>query len=203
VVVLIPLPVEIATVVAVVVIVAILAVYVSILKKNGWIGETNNYRCPNPQCKKIFQVPVKVKDFSTEREVGFACPECGCDLGSINSEKDPKETTPQKKPETKNNDLPSNLIRNEELALNVCSKEPQAPSPAPPIVKSKKTTNHIKEQSSLKQKLEDPKKDGPEGCKQYFGFLGSATMDSEPLDNCYFCPKLIECSEKVIQTKSP
>ena len=55
----------------------ILTVYISILKRNGWIGKTSNYRCPNNQCKKIFQKPLKVKNYSNQKEIHLACPECG------------------------------------------------------------------------------------------------------------------------------
>ncbi len=97
----IPATTEIVTAITIVLIVAILAVYLLILKRNGWIGETSNYRCPNPQCQKIFQEPVRVKDFSNKKQVGLACPECGFDLGSLDDKKGLKETTLQNKPELK------------------------------------------------------------------------------------------------------
>ena len=77
--------VEIVTIVAVVVILGILAAYISILKKNGWLGRSNKfYRCPNQECKKIFQEPIELKDLSEEpARIYPACPDCGVDLGPI------------------------------------------------------------------------------------------------------------------------
>jgi uncharacterized Zn finger protein (UPF0148 family) len=43
---------------------------------------------------------MKVKDFSTGKEVRFACPECGYDLRPLNAGKGLKETTLQSEPES-------------------------------------------------------------------------------------------------------
>jgi uncharacterized Zn-finger protein len=122
---LIPFAVEIVTVITVILVGAILTVYFLVLKKNGWIGEASNYRCPNPQCRKIFQVPMKVKDFSTKKEVGLACPECGCDLGPLKGGKGLKETTLQSGPELKIRDSVSILIGARGSAVNGGTKEPE------------------------------------------------------------------------------
>jgi hypothetical protein len=93
----------------------ILAIYLSVLKKNGWLGSSGSkfYRCPNPECKGIFQKPIELKDLSeTPARVYPACPHCGFNLepvlGSGVGKKLPlKITTPVQhkkaeiKPETK------------------------------------------------------------------------------------------------------
>jgi hypothetical protein len=94
---LVPDAVGIVTVITIVLIGAILAVYLIVLKKNGWIG-TSNYRCPNPNCKKIFHSPLRVKDFSNDKEIGLACPECGYDLSSSKNEETLKDTIIENKP---------------------------------------------------------------------------------------------------------
>ena len=124
---LIPFAVEIITVVTVVLVGAILTVYLLVLKKNGWIGEASNYRCPNPRCRKVFQVPMKVKDFSTGKEAGFACPECGYDLGPSNGGKGLKETAVQSGPELKIKDSVSKPIEAGASTVNVGFKKPQGP----------------------------------------------------------------------------
>ncbi len=150
----IPYAVEIVTAITIILIVAILAVYLSILKKNGWIGEPSNYRCPNPQCEKIFQTPLKVKDFSNKKEVHLACPECGYDLGSLNGKKGLKEITLQSKPEVKIQDSTSKRIETEVSTTNNGSKEPNALKAAAPIVESKKNeTSPETDHSFLKTKI--------------------------------------------------
>ncbi len=194
----IPFPVEIVTVITIIVIVAILAIYLSILKKYGWIGETPNYRCPNPKCQKIFQTPLKVKDFSNKKEVHLACPECGFDLGSLNDKKGLKEISLQSKPEAKSHDSTSKRIETEVSTINNGGKEPEPLRAAAPIVHSKKNTTspETDQEVFLKQKSDDLKKDGPACCNHYFGYLRGTQKRAETLDECYFCPKLIECCKK-------
>jgi DNA-directed RNA polymerase subunit RPC12/RpoP len=110
----------------------------SILKKNGWIGEASNYRCPNPQCRKIFQAPIKVKDFSTGKEVGFACPECGYDLGPLKGGKGLEETTLRSEPELKIKDSVSKPIEAGNLTVDGGIKEPKAPVATHPTLESEK-----------------------------------------------------------------
>ena len=74
---------EAVTIVTVVIICTILAIYLSVLKKNGWLGSLGAkfYRCPNQGCKRIFQKPIELKDLSeTPARIYPACPHCGMDL---------------------------------------------------------------------------------------------------------------------------
>ncbi len=71
---------------AISVIATILAVYLVILRRSGWLGGTSGdlYRCPNQQCKRVFQKPAELKDLSeTPTRVYPACPHCGVDLGPL------------------------------------------------------------------------------------------------------------------------
>ena len=198
---LIPNAIDTVTAITVILIVAILAVYLSILKKNGWIGEATNYRCPNPQCKKIFQTPLKVKDFSNKKEAHFACPECGYDLGSSNGKKGLEEITFQSKPEVKIQDSASKRIETEVFTTNIHSKEPKALESDIPIVESEKnqTCPETDQGVLLKPTLGDAKKDGTACCNHFFGYLGSSQKPAETLDECYFCPKLLECCKRAIK----
>ena len=82
---LVPYTIETVTTIAIVVIAIILAVYLIILRKNGWLGGNSYfYRCPNQECKRVFQNPVEMKDLSeTPVRVYPACPHCGNDLGPL------------------------------------------------------------------------------------------------------------------------
>lgn len=99
--------VELVTSITIVLIGVIIAVYLVVLKRNGWICKNTNYRCPNQQCKKIFQKPIEVKDLADKHKVHFACPECGYDLGAFDSGKSLEEITVNKEPELKIKEEPT------------------------------------------------------------------------------------------------
>jgi len=194
---LIPFEVDLVTAITIVLIGTILTIYLLILKKNGWIGETSNYRCPNPQCRKIFQAPLKVKDFSTGKEVGFACPECGYDLGFLNGGKGLKETALQNGEELKIKDSVSKPIEARGLMANGGFKEPKASVVIHPTVELEKKPSLPKSnQTLLKQNLDDSKEDNPSCCKHYFGYLRALPTQTENLDECFFCPMLLECGKR-------
>jgi hypothetical protein len=76
---------ETVTIVTAATIGLILAVYLIVLKKNGWLGGgAKFYRCPNRRCNRIFQQPVELKDLSeTPPRTYRACPHCGVDLEAL------------------------------------------------------------------------------------------------------------------------
>ena len=73
---------EILTIITIALICMILAIYLTVLKRNGWLDRSDQfYRCPNPQCRKVFRKPAEVKDLSENPiRVYQGCPECGTDL---------------------------------------------------------------------------------------------------------------------------
>jgi len=189
--------VDLVTLITVILIAAILTAYISILKKNGWIGEASNYRCPNPQCRRIFQAPMKVKDFSTGKEAGFACPECGYDLGSLKGGKSLKKTPLQSEPESKIKNSFSKPIEAGDSTVNRGIKEPEMAVFADLTFESEKNPSlQGSDQNFLEQKFDKAKKDSPACCKHYFGYLGVFPGRTETLDECYFCPMLIECGKR-------
>jgi hypothetical protein len=168
-------------------------VYISILKKNGWIGKASHYRCPNPQCRKIFQTPVKVKDLSKKNENHLACPECGFDLGLLNSEKG-LEIAIESKQEPKKESA-SKPIEKQVLVTKDAVKEVKALEEPSPTLESKQNASPQKINKKLtpKQKENDPKKDRPAGCNYHFGYLGTLPKGTKTPDECYSCTRLIEC----------
>lgn len=193
--------VEIITGVAAVLIGVIISVYFFMLRRNGWLGEGANYRCPNPECKTIFHAPIKVKDFSSKKEVGFACPECGCDLGSSKNLVDLKEIAPQSEPELKIQESTPHLIGAGALDSKVdCNiEEVEVAKASSLIVESQKDESPSRGLGIFsREKSESSKTCGSEGCRHYFGYLGDSQSRSETLDECLLCPRLIECSEKEI-----
>lgn len=180
--------------VTVVLIGVILTVYLSILKRNGWIGKTSNYRCPNPQCKKVFRKPIKVKNQSNQKEIRLACPECGYDLGSSNNKNALNERTIENMPEAKTSEPPNALIENKVSVIKV-SKESESLENSPQTLESKpdlkppKTNNKL----TIKQTENDKRKERPEGCNHHFGYLGTLPKNTVTPDECYSCSKLIDC----------
>jgi hypothetical protein len=110
---------EIITVLAIALISIIFAVYLMILKKNGWLGEKSDfYRCPNQKCKKIFQKPIEVKDLSENPPRTYpACPECGANLDTF-------AFNHKKTLKTREN----SLIHNSEPEIKRVEKKPQVHS---------------------------------------------------------------------------
>ena len=196
------------TTITIILIVAIVAVYLIILKRNGWLGESCSYRCPNPQCKKIFQTPVKVKDFSNKKEVYLACPECGFDLGSLNDKKGLGETTFQSGSEVTFHDSALKQIETGGSTTNNESKEPNIIRAVAPIVESEENKNPPEctpkgtpkstpeEDPFLKQKLDALKKDRPVNCNNYLGYLRALPKGTKTPDECYCCLSLVECYTK-------
>jgi hypothetical protein len=75
----------------------IIAIYIVVLKKRGWLKEEpppqSFFLCSNPKCEKIFQKPMKLTVLSeTPPREHSACPHCGVVLTALHS-------TPQEEPE--------------------------------------------------------------------------------------------------------
>jgi hypothetical protein len=189
----IPSAVGIVTAITIILIGAIVTVYLSILKRNGWIGNTSNYRCPNPQCRKIFQTPMKVKDLSKKSEAHLACPECGFDLGLLNAEKS-LEIAIESKQELKKESVSKPIEKQVPVTKDTVKEVNALENPSITIEPKQNTSpQKINKKSIPKQKEADPKKDRPAGCNYHFGYLGSLPKGTETPDECYSCTRLIEC----------
>jgi hypothetical protein len=140
---------------------------------------------------------MKVKDFSTKKEVGLACPECGCDLGSLKGKKGLKEVTLQSEPESRIEDSFSKPIEAGDSTVDRGIKEHEVPLAAHPNFESEKNPSLQESgQSLFEQKFDDAKKERPRCCKHYLGFLGVLPARTETLDECFFCPMLLECCKR-------
>jgi hypothetical protein len=245
--------VEIVTAITIILIGVIVTIYLLVLKKNGWIGRTSNYRCPNPECNKIFHSTLKVNDFSNKRITRLACPECGYDLGSSKDEKtllkkitqneaDPKNRDSDSIDKIENNisnthmqcdelemgkaDLATNESNQNQNITELNSEESKEIILKPEtrlegkdsasILGETQSSMRIKESEETKglqnglenikllKKSNFPKKrnnkikndakiDRPVGCNNYFGYLSTHPRGTATPDECYACPKLIDC----------
>ena len=188
----IPYEIDIVTAITIILIGAIVTVYLSILKQNGWIGKTSNYRCPNSQCRKIFHTPVKVKDLSTKNEAHLACPECGFDLGLLNAEKG-LEITIESKQELKKESASKPIEKQVPVTKDILKEAEAFENPSPALESKQNTSSQKINKLTPKQKENDPQKDRPAGCNHYFGFLGSLPKGTRTLGECYCCARLIDC----------
>ena len=179
--------VEIVTVVTIALISVIFAVYLMILRKNGWLGgKSDFYRCANKECKKIFKKPIELKDLSENPpRIYPACPECGADLNfffgssTVKTAKTKKKTLiHQKKPEIKSIKKKVEIKRAEapnqhESKVSIPREKVAAPNP---IANKKKVraTDYS-------------------DCKYYFGYLASREKQKEIPETCLECPRSLDC----------
>ncbi len=249
---------EAVTAITITVLSIIITIYVVVLKKRGWLKEETSpesfFLCPNPECKKMFQKPMKLTDLSeTPPREHSACPHCGVILiASLSkTQKKPKlavETSPsQEKPRITIDDLlgrekylkhtkePMVPAKNQETRISIKSaeipEEPkvtvETPKPVPAIelMREKednvevaetpkplensheyKALEHLKEKSlsiehvkaSEVSKEEVPTtststKARPQDCPHYFGYLKTVPKDSVLPEECFCCPKIMEC----------
>ncbi len=176
---------ELVTIITVVIIGVILALYLIILRKNGWLGGNSDfYRCPNQKCKGIFQKPIDLKDLSeTPARVYPACPECGIDLGSllpcrIEKKSKIKVTTLFHRPK-----------------MNYIEKKVETGKGKKPIQPKHPDSKPIKEAPS-KHPLESERKakgTNDSECEQYFGYLSQRSSQEEIPVKCFECSKITDC----------
>ena len=124
--------VDIVTAITIFLIGLIVTIYLSVLKKNGWIGKTSSYGCPNPQCKKIFQTSLKVKDLSKKGENHLACPECGFDLDFLNGEKN-LEIAVESKQEPKRDPVSKPIEKQVPIAKDAAKEVQALENPVPTL----------------------------------------------------------------------
>ena len=199
-----------------VLIAAILTIYVVVLRKSGWIGGTTHYRCPNPQCEKIFDKPVKVKDYSNKKLVRIACPDCGFDLGSDKDEKLLKQIEIEKNTKMIRDSVPEiATIDNSNEPTAIKSETPTPTIQAPSIINSSQEVNFSdidvpskskenkitpeKKEKAITKRKKNMKQDKPEGCNNNFGYLASLLKGTATPDECYSCTRLLDCRK---QTKN-
>jgi hypothetical protein len=181
----------IVTVVAAAIIAVIFAVYLLILRRMGWLGgKSNFYRCPNQECKKIFQKPVDVKDLSeTPPRIYPACPECGAKLDTffgsrtgISSKIKQKTLLHQKKPKIKS----IGKKPEEKIVSKINQVSNQVPKP---VSKPEKIAPSQQTMTSREKKNETDDSE----CQYYFGYLARREKAGEIPASCLGCSKSLDC----------
>ena len=119
---------DLLTMLAVSGIAAILAIYVIVVYKKGWLKRESRtdqayYLCPSQKCRRVFKKPVWLTDLSrTPPESYQACPHCGMNVqaASPSSLATATSETAYKLP------IPQNEIRNAQDGLHFTRREAAA-----------------------------------------------------------------------------
>jgi len=160
---------ETVTAITMTVIGLILILYFIVLKRKGWLTENSNesfYRCPNQECRKIFQKPIVLTDLSqTSPQVYSACPHCGfhLEMASLSAV-------------GKKNKLAFKIPRSPEESMEI-SEKPTAD----------------KDVQKLPTASPKPLQGRPPKCSHFLGYLRKIPRDTPIPDECFSCPKMVEC----------
>ena len=192
---------ETVTIIAILIICVILAIYLTILRRNGWLGGSDKfYRCPNPGCKKIFRTPAKVKDLSeTPHRIHYSCPECGTDVEPFLKSGTSKEATTEAKPKQPATPKPAYLKQKPETqpitSKPVSLSQKSETQPATPSQIQIKEPEPKQTDQTLKPAItEDNSKTAKSsGCQNYFGYLGDRQKNEAIPETCLDCPNSIDC----------
>jgi len=198
---------EVVTAITLTVIGIILVLYFIVLKRKGWLTENSRgsfYRCPNPGCKKIFQKPTMLTDLSeTPASIYPACPHCGFKLERVSpfpSQKKTEMATEVPPSPKKRLEEPTVSIRTPEPANSVglteirgrpkisveTQESPEVPSErieAPRIPKEEQPPTILSKHTEAR----------PPGCPKFFGYLKRIPKNASLPDECFRCPKMVEC----------
>ena len=202
-------------------ILAILAIYVIVVYKKGWLrGESKNdqayYLCPSQKCRRVFKKPVWLTDLSkTPPESYQACPHCGLNVQAVSpslpaavpSETAYKSSIPHS--DTRNVQDRLHFTRREAASVkpeqnSEIAEPPLGPSGSrsQPESEAEKPFFHLpqirKEPQSKPSK--PPKGSGEEGslesqrkCSHFFGYVKTLPKNTPIPDECLWCPSIVDC----------
>jgi len=211
---------EAVTAITITVLSVIVTLYIVVLKRRGWLKEEtspqSSYLCSNPECKKIFQKPMKLTVLSeTSPREHSACPHCGVILTISPSkiQERPKLAvgTPlsQEKPKITIEELLARenyLKRSEEAIVPAGNQETvtsinstEIPEEPTVVVETPKPLSTKQVETSEVSKEEEPPttpkttEAKPQECPHYFGYLRATPRDAAMPEPCFCCPKIMEC----------
>jgi hypothetical protein len=222
---------ELLTLLTVSGILAILAIYVIVVLKKGWLkGDSKNdqayYLCPSQKCRKVFNKPVWLTDLSkTPPESYQACPHCGMNVQttSLSSPVTAQLETARSplQGDTRNVQDKLHFTRREAVAIKSEENgEIAEPSPGAsgsrslPESEAEKADKpffqlpHIRKEP---QPSKPPKGSGNEGslesqrkCSHFFGYVRTLPKNTPIPDECLWCPSIVDClsHEKKIEAEA-
>ncbi len=190
---------------------AILLLYFIVLKRKGWLTEetksVTSYLCPNPQCRKVFEEPIKLTDLSQKPpRVFLGCPHCGIDMEkipAISAEKAKTEDhdfppikpvvngtqkTQPSQPSNKNTFDVKSVSVQDPPSPAILQMPPQAKSPPKPLPQTLTKTAEINHKPEQRKSAEAVK-----ACKHYLGYVKTLPKSTPIPDECMWCTSIVKC----------
>ncbi len=202
-------------------ILAILAIYVIVVYKKGWLKVESKvdqayYLCPDQKCRKVFQKPVWLTDLSsTPPESYQACPHCGMKVEAILPSSLTMTTPERTKPPVGAGEVGSlqaglRLAKREMISDSSESSyesKPELQKSASANLqksKSKQTPKPLfrfrKVQKDTQKPPESPKNsetknsiESQRKCSHFFGYVKTLPKNTPIPDECLWCPSIIDC----------
>ena len=179
--------------------VAILTVYIFLLKMNGWIGNNSDDSESNVEKEKPMQKTVENKNFAIINENKIIKPNPQFSLNNQVNKKNPQPTIVKSKTEL-NPKLTTRTTETPRTIINKPNNENKNNTPLTPAkkVQENATPQPTATKPTIKQEFASTTDEKPEGCKNYLGYLGTLTQGKSFPDECFTCNKLIECPTKAV-----
>ena len=214
---------DLLTALAVSGIAAILAIYVIVVYKKGWLGRESKadqayYLCPSQKCRRVFKKPVWLTDLShTPPESYQACPHCGMNVQVASPS--PLATTVSEtvmKPFTGASEVesPQDKLRFTRREVTAGKSEPNLEpksslqtggSDSQPRSESKQAPKPLFQFPQIRKEKqqkppESPKRSGEKGsiesqrkCSHFFGYVKTLPKNTPIPDECLWCPSIVDC----------
>jgi len=214
---------DLLTALAVSGIAAILAIYVIVVYKKGWLKRESKadqayYLCPSQKCRRVFKKPVWLTDLShTPPESYQACPHCGMNIQVVSpnslatamSEATMRPSVSANE-DANSQDRPRFARREVTTDKPSLSSEPE-PSPQTSIPSSRQETEskqthkplfqfpqirketQQKPQESLKKSGEKGSFESQRKCSHFFGYVKTLPKNTPIPDECLWCPSIVDC----------
>lgn len=203
-------------------ILAILAIYVIVVYKKGWLKKESKadqayYLCPSQKCRKVFRKPVWLTDLShTPPESYQACPHCGMKVQAMLPSSLTMTATGPTKPHVGASDIGSPKPKLRLTASETTSDRPEPSYKSESELQTSDSISHQKSKSKQTSKpffhfpkiqkdtqetpAESPKKSGAKStfesqrkCSHFFGYVKTLPKNTPIPDECLWCPSIVDC----------
>jgi hypothetical protein len=177
--------------------VAILTIYIFLLKMNGWIGNNSEDSKPIPEAEKPKQKPIEKKNSTVTNENKIAATRPQFSSSNQVDNKTPQVAAVKRKIELNQKSTP----RTTETPRTTISKSNNENKNNTTLAPAKKLQENVTPQTAdtkpvIRQEFASTPDEKPEGCKNYLGYLGTIPVGKSFPDECFTCNKLIECPTK-------
>jgi hypothetical protein len=202
-------------------ILAILAIYVIVVYKKGWLKRESKadqayYLCPSQKCRRVFKKPVWLTDLSHNPPESYqACPHCGTNVQATSSNRLSTTTSEPVKLPTGANEVEDRQARLRFTARDATSDGSEVSARPKSGFRSGDSISHQKPEGrparksffhfsgtekDTQQKPESHKKNEVRGsvesqrkCSHFFGYVKTLPKNTPIPDECLWCPSIVDC----------